>query len=143
MRALLAGLSLSVFLHGQLLPGGPPKVQRVIPAEAFQLLVLKQVAPAYPAEAQAANVQGNVLLTVQIDGKGNIQSIQALRGPAILRSAAMDALKQLALPAVPGPRRSCRPCTFGSHPTLPSELTNQSFATDSHGWTGIRFPLTY
>ncbi len=55
--------------------------------------VVSSVLPAYPAIARQANVQGNVVVHVIIDKAGNVSDARAISGPAILREAAVDALR--------------------------------------------------
>ena len=55
---------------------------------------VRDVKPIYPAEAQAAGVQGVVILEVTIDTAGNIFEGRVLRGQPLLDQAALDAVKQ-------------------------------------------------
>jgi TonB family protein len=48
----------------------------------------------YPLLAQQMKVQGSVLLQVLIAADGSIRDLQVLKGPAILASAARDAVRQ-------------------------------------------------
>jgi protein TonB len=52
------------------------------------------VRPAYPPEAQSANVQGVVILEVSIDTEGNVRSARVLRSIPILDAAAIAAVEQ-------------------------------------------------
>lgn len=53
-----------------------------------------KVAPVYPAIANAARVQGTVVLEVRIGTTGKIESTKVVSGPAMLQSAAIDCVKQ-------------------------------------------------
>ena len=55
---------------------------------------VRDVKPVYPAEAQAAGVQGVVILEATIDTAGNIFEARVLRGQPLLDQAALDAVKQ-------------------------------------------------
>ncbi len=55
---------------------------------------VRDVKPIYPPEAQAAGVQGVVILEVTIDRSGNIFEGRVLRGQPLLDQAALDAVKQ-------------------------------------------------
>jgi TonB family protein len=55
---------------------------------------VKDVRPAYPPEAQSANVQGVVILEVVIDTEGNVRSARVLRSIPILDAAAIAAVEQ-------------------------------------------------
>jgi TonB family protein len=57
-------------------------------------VVLRWVDPVYPLLAQQENVQGSVVLQARIDKDGNVQAVQVVSGPAILTSAALEAVKQ-------------------------------------------------
>jgi protein TonB len=64
-----------------------------ISAHAAQV-VSRPVEPSYPVLAKQMKVQGSVILQALIDRTGNIQDLHVLSGPAILSSAAMQAVKQ-------------------------------------------------
>jgi protein TonB len=59
-----------------------------------QGLVIRQVAPQYPAVARQAHIQGTVVLQAVIGKDGNIQNLHVLSGNPMLTQAAMDAVKQ-------------------------------------------------
>jgi TonB family protein len=50
-------------------------------------------APAYPTEASAAHVEGEVKLEAEVDSDGNVTSTRVISGPPLLREAATDALE--------------------------------------------------
>ena len=54
----------------------------------------RDVKPVYPADAQAAGVQGVVIMEATIDPAGNIATARVLRGQPLLDQAALDAVKQ-------------------------------------------------
>jgi TonB family protein len=55
--------------------------------------VMYSPAPAYPQEATAAHVQGEVKLEAEVDSDGNVTSARVISGPPLLREAATDALE--------------------------------------------------
>lgn len=57
-------------------------------------VVTHSVNPNYPTLARQMKVQGSVILQALIGRDGTIQSLQVVSGPAILASAAQDAVKQ-------------------------------------------------
>jgi TonB family protein len=57
-------------------------------------LVSNPVGPTYPLLAREMKVQGSVVLQARIGKDGAIQDLQVLRGPEILSSAAVEAVKQ-------------------------------------------------
>ena len=52
------------------------------------------VAPAYPAVARSARVQGVVILEAVLDAKGRVESVRVLRSIPLLDQAAVDAVQQ-------------------------------------------------
>jgi protein TonB len=50
--------------------------------------------PVYPLPAQQAHVQGSVVLQASIGEDGNVQALQVISGPAMLTTAALEAVKQ-------------------------------------------------
>jgi protein TonB len=50
--------------------------------------------PAYPAMARQSNAQGIVVLSADVDAKGNVTRVTAVSGPVVLREAAIEAVKQ-------------------------------------------------
>jgi TonB family protein len=57
-------------------------------------LVSNPVGPTYPQLARQMRVQGSVVLQARIGKDGDIQDLQVLKGPEILSSAAVEAVKQ-------------------------------------------------
>jgi len=57
-------------------------------------MVERPVEPSYPVLAKQMKVQGSVVLQALIGREGTIQDLRVLSGPAILSTAAMDAVKQ-------------------------------------------------
>jgi TonB family protein len=58
------------------------------------LLPVKHAEAVYPDAAQQQNASGMVDLFVTIDAGGNVLAAEAAVGPAALRQAAVDAVKQ-------------------------------------------------
>ena len=56
--------------------------------------LLSSVAPIYPLAAMQANVQGDVKVQATIDETGRVTKMKIVAGPALLRRAAMDAVRQ-------------------------------------------------
>ncbi len=71
-------------------PEGPVKVGGEV--KEPHLITLKQ--PVYPTVAKQAHIQGNVVISTQIDKVGNVVHMQVISGPTMLRQAALDALRQ-------------------------------------------------
>jgi protein TonB len=56
-------------------------------------LLLAPIQPVYPRIASMARVEGTVVVTATIDKHGRITGLQVLSGPEMLRTAAVDAIK--------------------------------------------------
>ena len=56
--------------------------------------LIKSVQPVYPQMARTQHVSGTVQVDALIDAEGNVSSMKVLSGPALLRDAALQSLKQ-------------------------------------------------
>jgi len=107
-RTVLAPLNVEVVAgdkHQNLHPGSSnTKVQIAKPAApaaaapavnaAQRERLAEAIPPSYPALAQHMNVQGSVVLQALIAADGSIQNLRVLSGPAILSSAAQQAVRE-------------------------------------------------
>jgi protein TonB len=82
-------------------PPPPPPVKKEAAPQRIKVggnvqaaMVMKRVQPVYPALAKSARVSGVVHLAAVIAKDGTIQELKSLGGPALLITAAMDAVKQ-------------------------------------------------
>ena len=64
-----------------------------LPSSLVAGLALYKAAPAYPAIARAAGVQGTVVLQAMISEEGTIENLRVVSGPVMLQQAALDAVK--------------------------------------------------
>jgi protein TonB len=71
-------------------PKGPARISGGVIAGT----ILEKTQPIYPPIAKAAHVQGSVVLHAIIGKNGTIQNLTVISGPAMLQSAALDAVKQ-------------------------------------------------
>jgi protein TonB len=72
-----------------------PVLQRLsISQGVSQGLLIKKVAPAYPANALRMRIEGTVQLSATISKEGNISDVKVLSGDAQLSRAATDAVRQ-------------------------------------------------
>ena len=71
-------------------PQGPVRIGGQVSAPAL----VKRVEPIYPAIAQAAAIDGIVILDAIVDEHGRIQSLKILRGHPLLAKAAIAAVEQ-------------------------------------------------
>jgi protein TonB len=60
----------------------------------MQGMLIYKVIPTYPAVAQAVRASGTVVLQATISRTGAIENLRVVDGPALLRQAALDAVKQ-------------------------------------------------
>jgi TonB family protein len=56
--------------------------------------LMTYVSPSYPATAQSAHIQGDVVIKVEVSPDGLVRSSKVLSGPSMLREAAASTLKQ-------------------------------------------------
>jgi TonB family protein len=56
--------------------------------------LIRRVEPEYPAEARKQNIQGAVVLEVQVLGDGTVGNIQTVTGNPLLADAAVNAVRQ-------------------------------------------------
>ena len=92
-RNLMA--SILVFSSLTLLASAQVSTPRVRASESImQGLTIAKVTPVYPPLAWQAQVQGSVILKVQISKSGDVVNIQLVSGHPLLAPAAIDAVKQ-------------------------------------------------
>jgi len=92
MRLVLA--SVCVLLFGEILIAQmASKPYTVSESDARQHLLQHEEAP-YPSIAKAARVQGDVQIELVINEGGQVTSEKVVSGPAMLRQAALDAVKK-------------------------------------------------
>jgi periplasmic protein TonB len=53
--------------------------------------VIYKAVPVFPPTARAANTEGEVVVEVTIDGRGEVIAAKATSGPVLLRAAAEEA----------------------------------------------------
>lgn len=79
-------------------PAAPAPVPAAAAVQARSVLqpprLIAAASPQYPAAAQAERVAGDVAVELLIDEKGKVASATVLSGPAMLREAALDALRR-------------------------------------------------
>jgi TonB family protein len=71
-------------------PGGPVQIS----AGVSQGMVMRKVAPVYPARAKAAHVQGAVILHAIISKNGTIKNLAVISGHRMLVNAAREAVSR-------------------------------------------------
>jgi periplasmic protein TonB len=80
------------------LPGPPPLPPPTVPlrvgGDIREPRKTHDVTPAYPAVAQAARVEGTVILEATISKDGTVRDVRVLRSIPLLDQAAVDAVRQ-------------------------------------------------
>src|SRR5215813_2419519 len=90
----------------------PQPAQRAVPAR------LLSSAPAqYPAMARQIRVEGEVVISLDVDVSGKVSGARAVSGPPILRPAALDAVR----------RWKYQPATLGDKPVASTEVVKVQF----------------
>jgi len=90
----------------------PQAPKQVIPAR------LVYSAPAqYPSIARQLHTEGEVVIDVDVDASGSISGAKAVSGPALLRTAALDAVK----------RWKYAPATLGGKPVASTQTVKVDF----------------
>ncbi|HEY1646857.1 MAG TPA: TonB family protein [Terracidiphilus sp.] len=84
---------------------------------AFGLLIHK-TPPVYPPIAKTARISGTVVLAVTISKTGTIENLRVVSGPAMLREAAVDAVRTW----------RCKPYTLNDQPTEIQTTINVMFS---------------
>jgi len=82
--------------HGQAAPRViHPDVKAPVrlPSSVEAGLLLQKTLPVYPPIAKAMGAQGTVVLAATISRSGTIANLHVIEGPAVLRDAALDAVK--------------------------------------------------
>ena len=107
---------------------GPMIVPRLKPvkiaAGAADGLLVKKIPPDYPLEAKLVRLEGTVVLHAVIDRSGEVSQVNAVSGPPLLESAAVDAVKQW----------QYRPYSMNGQPVDVETTVEVVFALDgSHG----------
>jgi protein TonB len=73
---------------------GAPAATQHVSSGVMQGMLIDKVIPTYPAIARATRTAGAVVLQATISRTGTIENLRVESGPAMLRQAALDAVKQ-------------------------------------------------
>jgi protein TonB len=74
----------------------PPPVVLTGPSSAgrsSEAKLISSTRPVYPPLAKTSNVEGDVLIAVEIDATGKVTGAKATAGPVFLRQAAVEAVR--------------------------------------------------
>ena len=67
----------------------PQPVRKAVPAK-----LVFSTAAQYPSLARQMRVDGEVVISLDVDTSGKVSSARAISGPPVLRAAALDAVKR-------------------------------------------------
>jgi protein TonB len=81
--------------HGSVVPRVRQEIKAPvrISSGVIASMLIRKTIPAYPPIATAARVEGTVVLQATISAAGTIENLRVASGPAMLRQAALDAVK--------------------------------------------------
>ena len=96
-------------------PAGKPAV--AVENELLSGRVISLPRPVYPPEARQAGVTGTVRVLVTVDEQGNVAEAEAVSGPAMLQTAAVEAAWQAKF----------EPITKDGHPMRPKTVIAYNF----------------
>jgi len=80
-------------MHPDVRQATSPSTQHVS-SGVMQGMLIHKVVPTYPAIARATHTSGAVVLQATISRTGTSENLRVMSGPAMLRQAALDAVKQ-------------------------------------------------
>lgn len=75
-------------------PAPEANVNIVTQAKKKGLKIVKMVKPVYPPEAKAEGIEGLVKVDVVVNDEGDVTEAEAMSGPEILRTAAVEAVRR-------------------------------------------------
>lgn len=107
-------------LLNQVVAQAPMKAALLAPQPVRQAVPAKLVysAPAqYPSMARQIHVEGEVIISLDVDTSGNVSAARAVSGPPILRAAALDAVKSWRY----------QPAKLGDMPVVSTEVVKVQF----------------
>jgi TonB family protein len=90
-------------MGGMMGNGGPPPVLKApqppngpvrVSSGVILANLIEKHDPIYPPAAEAANVQGSVILRAILSKTGTIENLQIISGPPMLQASAMDAVRR-------------------------------------------------
>jgi TonB family protein len=79
--------------HAQQSDVQPPQ-QLLVPQSVMQENLIRKVAPEYPEEVRAKQIQGQVIVSIAVDKKGDVTEAKVVDGNPLLGAAAVKAIEQ-------------------------------------------------
>ncbi|HYL67757.1 MAG TPA: TonB family protein [Candidatus Limnocylindria bacterium] len=92
--AALSGISSSPHVPTLAPPAVQPEAPVKIGGEVKEPRLIASTLPVYPLAARQTGVEGDVIVNTTIDKSGSVVGMHVVSGPAILRQAALDALRR-------------------------------------------------
>jgi TonB family protein len=90
----------------------PQPARRVVPAK-----LMHSVPAQYPSMARQLHIEGEVLVSLDVDASGSVSAARAVSGAPLLRAAALDAVRQW----------KYQPATLGDKPIPSTETVKVNF----------------
>jgi protein TonB len=72
----------------------PPEAPARVGGELKEPKLISTTAPVYPIAARQASIDGDVVIHAVIDKSGNVSQADVVSGPAMLRQAALNAVRR-------------------------------------------------
>jgi TonB family protein len=125
--------------------GNAPKVQAAPPkkvnisAGVAVGMLLQKTSPLIRPSPRPRASPGTVVLQATISKTGTIENLRVISGPAMLQQAALDAVKAVALQALPAQQRAGRSGNHGQRDLHPGWMMN--FPAPFRFWEGLAFDL--
>jgi TonB family protein len=94
-----------------------PAAPLPVGGDVKQAQLIKSVAPEYPIIAKTQHVSGTVQIEAVVDTSGNVAAVKIVSGPALLRQAALDAVKKW----------KYSPAILDGQPTITHVIVNVDF----------------
>jgi TonB family protein len=94
-----------------------PALPLPVGGDVKQAQLIKSVAPEYPVIAKTQHVSGAVQIEAVVDTSGNVAGVKVISGPALLRQAALDAVKKW----------KYSPAILDGQPTITHVIVNVDF----------------
>jgi periplasmic protein TonB len=94
-NSVISGIGVAGDGHGPSVTVAQPRATGRISVSkgVSQGMLIAPIRPVYPAIAKAAHVEGTVVVEAIISVTGTVESLHVLNGPAMLQSAAIDAIQ--------------------------------------------------
>jgi protein TonB len=90
---VITALGAASVVHGPVVRVAPAKGLVRVSSGVSAGMLISPIRPAYPAIARVAHVEGTVVVEATISSTGSIEDLRVISGPAMLRPAALEAIR--------------------------------------------------